>query len=120
MRNFAAITGHGLIYTNGTKLDEYGGFARATATSRCCWRILLWLLALSRTRLTREIASTILEALGIDTDDQSMCQERARPLHMFDFDDRQDNPRKLILDQATGAVVSTSAVADYGNDHDQN
>jgi phospholipase C len=39
--------------------------------------------------------------------------------HMFDFDDHnEDNPRKLILDQATGAVVWTSASGD--DNHDRN
>jgi phospholipase C len=39
--------------------------------------------------------------------------------HMFDFDDHnEDNPRKLILDQATGAVVWTSASGDDNHDHD--
>jgi phospholipase C len=43
--------------------------------------------------------------------------------HMFDFDDHNaDNPRKLILDQATGAVVWTSARDgdDHDHDHDRN
>jgi hypothetical protein len=38
---------------------------------------------------------------------------------MFDFDNHNaDNPRKLILDQATGAVVWTSARDDNDHDHD--
>jgi phospholipase C len=47
----------------------------------------------------------------------------AGPLdHMFDFDDhKEDNPRKLILDEATGAVVWTSARDDDDHhDHDRN
>jgi len=38
--------------------------------------------------------------------------------HMFDFDDRnEDEPRKLILDEATGAIVFTTARRD-DDDHD--
>jgi phospholipase C len=35
--------------------------------------------------------------------------------HMFDFDDREEGPRKLVLDEATGVVVSASD----GQDHDR-
>jgi phospholipase C len=39
---------------------------------------------------------------------------------MFNFDDRnEENPRKLILDEATGAVVWTSARDDDGHDHNK-
>jgi phospholipase C len=38
--------------------------------------------------------------------------------HMFNFDDSNEgNPRKLILDEATGAVVWTSARDDDDRDH---
>ncbi len=54
----------------------------------------------------------------------------AGPLnHMFDFDDRdQRNPRKVVLDETTGAVVSVSGGEDddhhdhdhdHGHDHDR-
>ena len=40
--------------------------------------------------------------------------------HMFDFDDRHDdNPRKLILDEATGAVVFATGEDDDDRDHDR-
>ena len=40
--------------------------------------------------------------------------------HMFDFDDRnEDHPRKLILDEATGAVVFTTGGDDDDRDHDR-
>jgi phospholipase C len=39
--------------------------------------------------------------------------------NMFDFDDRdEDHPRKLILDEATGVVVSASGGDDDDRDHD--
>jgi phospholipase C len=44
----------------------------------------------------------------------------AGPLdNMFDFDDRnKDHPRKLVLDEATGVVVSASGGDDDDRDHD--
>jgi phospholipase C len=38
--------------------------------------------------------------------------------HMFDFDRDVDEPRRVILDEATGAVVSTSASRDDDDDRD--
>jgi phospholipase C len=40
--------------------------------------------------------------------------------HMFDFDRRdEDDPRKLILDEATGTIVFQSAHRDDDDDHDR-
>jgi len=41
--------------------------------------------------------------------------------HMFDFDDRrEENPRKVILDETTGAVVfATGSDDDDHHDHDR-
>jgi len=40
--------------------------------------------------------------------------------HMLDFDDRdEDRPRKLILDESTGAVVTASGGGDDDHDHDR-
>jgi phospholipase C len=41
---------------------------------------------------------------------------------MFDFDDRdEDGPRKLVLDEATGVVVSATRGddGDHDRDHDR-
>jgi phospholipase C len=38
--------------------------------------------------------------------------------NMFDFDAREDEPRKLILDEQTGAVVSVTP-SDHDDDHDR-
>jgi hypothetical protein len=44
----------------------------------------------------------------------------AGPLdHMFDFDDRDEGPRKLVLDEATGVVVSASDGGDHDRDRDR-
>jgi phospholipase C len=44
----------------------------------------------------------------------------AGPLdNMFDFDDRdEEGPRKLVLDEATGVVISSSR-GDHDDDHDR-
>jgi predicted AlkP superfamily pyrophosphatase or phosphodiesterase len=84
--DFVAITKHGLIYTGGTKLAEHGGFAHDDRNVA----LLVANPALSSRAFqeeveTRQIAPTILRALGIDTDElKSVREEHTRPLPGFD------------------------------------
>jgi hypothetical protein len=84
--DFVAITKHGLIYTGGTKLAEHGGFAQDD-------RNVALLVAhpdlssrvFQEEVETRQIAPTILRALGIDADElKSVREEHTRPLRGFD------------------------------------
>ena len=84
--DFVAITKHGLIYTGGTKLAEHGGFAQDD-------RNVALLVAhpdfsgrvFQEEVETRQIAPTILRALGIDTDElKSVREEHTRPLRGLD------------------------------------
>jgi predicted AlkP superfamily pyrophosphatase or phosphodiesterase len=80
--DFVAITRHGLIYTGGTKLAEHGGFAQDDRNVA----LLVAHPGLPRRVFddeveTRQIAPTILQALGIEaTELKSVRQERTRPL----------------------------------------
>jgi predicted AlkP superfamily pyrophosphatase or phosphodiesterase len=83
--DFVAITKHGLIYTGGTKLAEHGGFAQDDRNVA-----LLVANPALRPRTfndeveTRQIAPTILQVLGIDTDElKSVRDEHTRPLPGF-------------------------------------
>ncbi len=84
--DFVAITKPGLIYTSGTKLAEHGGFAQDD-------RNVALLVAHPSLRAevfkeeveTRQIAPTILGALGIDSRElKSVREEHTRPLPGFE------------------------------------
>jgi hypothetical protein len=84
--DFVAITKHGLIYTGGTKLAEHGGFAQ---DDRNVALLVAHPALTSRVFQdeveTRQIAPTILQALGIDADElMSVREEHTRPLPGFD------------------------------------
>jgi len=84
--DFVAITKPGLIYTGGTKLAEHGGFAHHDRNVA-----LLVAHPALRSRAfndeveTRQIAPTILNALGIDANElKSVREEHTHPLPGFD------------------------------------
>jgi len=80
--DFIAITQHGLIYTGGSKLAEHGGF---NADDRNVALIVsnpqLKAATNSDAVETRQIAATILKALGISSNElQGARQENTKPL----------------------------------------
>jgi predicted AlkP superfamily pyrophosphatase or phosphodiesterase len=83
--DFVAVTKPGLIYTGGTKLAEHGGFTHDDRNVA----LLVAHPSLQRRVFndeveTRQIAPTILNALGIDADElKSVREEHTRPLPGF-------------------------------------
>jgi hypothetical protein len=84
--DFVAITKHGVIYTSGSKLAEHGGFTQDDRNVA----LLVSSPALPARVVnadveTRQIAPTILSALGIEVRElKSVREEHTRPLPGFD------------------------------------
>lgn len=80
--DFVAITKHGLIYTSGTKLAEHGGFA--TDDRNVALVVSNPSIAASTNNAnveTRQIASTVLEVLGINPKElEGARKENTKPL----------------------------------------
>ncbi len=84
--DFVAVTRHGLIYTGGTKLAEHGGFAQDDRNvALLVAHPALHARVFNNEVETRQIAPTILRALGIDSFElKSVREEHTQPLPGFD------------------------------------
>ncbi|HWE07248.1 MAG TPA: hypothetical protein VG274_11100, partial [Rhizomicrobium sp.] len=80
--DFVAITKHGLIYTSGTKLAEHGGFAADDRNVALVVSNPSIGAATNNANVeTRQIASTVLEVLGINPRElEGARKENTKPL----------------------------------------
>jgi hypothetical protein len=87
--DFLVVSDHGVIYTKGSKLAEHGGIADDDRHVG----LLVSAPGLKGKTVderveTRQIAPTILQAFGIDTDElKGVREEHTRPLPGIGFDD---------------------------------
>jgi len=108
-----------------------GGFGQQTAWGRCGYGTRMPLLVVSPFAKRNHIDHTLIDQTSVlrFIEDNWLSGERVQPGGsfdtiagpldaMFDFDRRDHEPRRVILDQATGVVVSVSASRDDDdNDH---
>jgi len=103
-----------------------GGFGQQTAWGRCGYGTRMPLLVVSPFAKRNHVDHTLTDQTSIlrFIEDNWLFGERIQPggsfdtiagtlNNMFDFDRGEDEPRKLVLDEQTGAVVVVSA-----GDHD--
>jgi hypothetical protein len=80
--DFVAITKHGLIYTSGTKLAEHGGFSSDDRNVGLVVSNPSITAATNNDNVeTRQIAATVLEVLGINSNElKGAREEHTKPL----------------------------------------
>src|SRR5450631_2316943 len=126
--NGPGLCNHGAQQGSPTPTTPLNGNFGQPAWGRCGYGTRMPLLVVSPFAKRNHVDHTLTDQTSVlrFVEDNWLHGERIQPGgsfdtiagtldHMFDFDDRdEDHPRKLILDEATGVVVSAS----HGDDDD--
>jgi phospholipase C len=130
--NGPGLCNHGVQQGKATPATPLKGAFGLPAWGRCGYGTRMPLLVVSPFAKKNHIDHTLTDQTSVlrFVEDNWLDGQRIQPggsfdtiagplNNMFDFDRRNDEPRKLFLDEATGAVVKVVASHDDDHDHDR-